>query len=115
MQRHDRRHQPAGTGDGQHVLDEHQVGLLAGSGEPELQTLEQAGADLELIEWPTRREAVSPRSTWTPRPPGRVRHGRRLDGLTLPAEVTALFGRGEFLALHRRAGAGAVPEAVFVG
>jgi tRNA pseudouridine55 synthase len=44
-----------------------------------------------------------------------VRHGRRLTGLELPADRTALFApSGEFLALYRRQPGGAVPEAVFV-
>jgi tRNA pseudouridine55 synthase len=44
-----------------------------------------------------------------------VRHGRRLTGLDLPADRTALFApSGEFLALYRRQPGEAVPEAVFV-
>jgi len=44
-----------------------------------------------------------------------VRYGRRLSGLDLPADRTALFApSGEFLALYRRQPGEAVPEAVFV-
>jgi tRNA pseudouridine55 synthase len=44
-----------------------------------------------------------------------VRYGRRLPGLDLPADRTALFARsGEFLALYRQRPGVAVPEAVFV-
>jgi tRNA pseudouridine55 synthase len=44
-----------------------------------------------------------------------VRVGRRLAGLVLPADPTALFTRdGEFLALYRVEGDDAIPEAVFV-
>jgi len=44
-----------------------------------------------------------------------VRVGRRLSGLTLPADRTALFApSGEFLALYRQQPDQAVPEAVFV-
>ena len=44
-----------------------------------------------------------------------VRYGRRLPGLDLPADRTALFApSGEFLALYRRQPDQAVPEAVFV-
>ena len=44
-----------------------------------------------------------------------VRYGRRLSGLDLPADRTALFApSGEFLALYRRQSGEAVPEAVFV-
>lgn len=45
-----------------------------------------------------------------------IRHGRRLPEVTLPGEPTALFDPGgDFLALYRRLGRDAVPEAVFVG
>ena len=44
-----------------------------------------------------------------------VRYGRRLPGLGLPADRTALFApTGEFLALYRQQPGQAVPEAVFV-
>ena len=44
-----------------------------------------------------------------------VRVGRRLPGLMLPADLTALLSRGgEFLALYRVEGDDAIPEAVFV-
>jgi len=44
-----------------------------------------------------------------------VRYGRRLPGVDLPADRTALFAAsGEFLALYRRQPGAAVPEAVFV-
>jgi tRNA pseudouridine55 synthase len=44
-----------------------------------------------------------------------VRYGRRLPGLDLPADRTALFApSGEFLALYRQRPGVAVPEAVFV-
>ena len=44
-----------------------------------------------------------------------VRYGRRLPGLELPADRTALFApSGEFLALYRQGTGEAVPEAVFV-
>jgi tRNA pseudouridine55 synthase len=44
-----------------------------------------------------------------------VRVGRRLAGLLLPADLTALLTRdGEFLALYRVEGDDAIPEAVFV-
>jgi tRNA pseudouridine55 synthase len=44
-----------------------------------------------------------------------VRYGRRLSGLNLPADRTALFApSGEFLALYRQQPGQAVPEAVFV-
>jgi tRNA pseudouridine55 synthase len=44
-----------------------------------------------------------------------VRYGRRLPGVELPADRTALFAAsGEFLALYRREPDAAVPEAVFV-
>ena len=44
-----------------------------------------------------------------------VRYGRRLPGLELPADRTALFApSGEFLALYRQRRGEAVPEAVFV-
>ena len=44
-----------------------------------------------------------------------VRYGRRLPGLDLPADRTALFApSGEFLALYRQRLDEAVPEAVFV-
>jgi tRNA pseudouridine55 synthase len=44
-----------------------------------------------------------------------VRFGRRLSGLALPADRTALFApSGEFLALYRQQPGQAVPEAVFV-
>jgi tRNA pseudouridine55 synthase len=44
-----------------------------------------------------------------------VRFGRRLSGLALPADRTALFApSGEFLALYRQQPDQAVPEAVFV-
>jgi tRNA pseudouridine55 synthase len=44
-----------------------------------------------------------------------VRYGRRLPGLALPADRTALFApSGEFLALYRQQPDQAVPEAVFV-
>ena len=44
-----------------------------------------------------------------------VRYGRRLPGLVLPADRTALFaGSGDFLALYRRRAGDAAPEAVFV-
>lgn len=44
-----------------------------------------------------------------------VRVGRRLSDLALPADLTALLTADEeFLALYRRRGADAVPEAVFV-
>jgi tRNA pseudouridine55 synthase len=44
-----------------------------------------------------------------------VRFGRRLPGLDLPADRTALFApSGEFLALYRQRRGEAVPEAVFV-
>ena len=44
-----------------------------------------------------------------------VRYGRRLSGLDLPADRTALFApSGEFLALYRQRPGEAVPEAVFV-
>ena len=44
-----------------------------------------------------------------------VRYGRRLPGLDLPADRTALFApSGEFLALYRQRLGEAVPEAVFV-
>lgn len=48
---------------------------------------------------------------------GHVRVGRRLTGMDLPEERTAVFAPdGTFLALYRRGDAGdAVPEAVFVG
>ena len=45
-----------------------------------------------------------------------VRYGRRLLNTPLPAERTALFDpAGDLLALYRREGDDAVPEAVFVG
>ena len=45
-----------------------------------------------------------------------VRYGRRLTGVTLPGEPSAVFAPdGSFLALYRADGADAVPEAVFVG
>jgi tRNA pseudouridine55 synthase len=45
-----------------------------------------------------------------------VRFGRRLQGICLPGELTAVFDPdGTFLALYRPDGADAVPEAVFVG
>ncbi len=44
-----------------------------------------------------------------------VRYGRRLPGLDLPADRTALFApSGDFLALYRQQPGEAVPEAVFV-
>jgi tRNA pseudouridine55 synthase len=44
-----------------------------------------------------------------------VRYGRRLAGVTLPAQRAALFAAtGEFLALYRQQLSDAVPEAVFV-
>lgn len=44
-----------------------------------------------------------------------VRHGRRLVGVSLPADLTALLGgTGDLLALYRRSGPDAVAEAVFV-
>ncbi len=44
-----------------------------------------------------------------------VRYGRRLPGLVLPADRTALFaGSGDFLALYRQRSGAAAPEAVFV-
>jgi tRNA pseudouridine55 synthase len=44
-----------------------------------------------------------------------VRYGRRLAGMELPADRTALFApSGEFLALYRQQPDQAVPEAVFV-
>lgn len=53
--------------------------------------------------------------TLTPDQTTAVRVGRTLPDLTLPAELTGLLGDDEeFLALYRRRGADAVPEAVFV-
>jgi tRNA pseudouridine55 synthase len=44
-----------------------------------------------------------------------VRYGRRLTGVTLPAQRAAVFAAsGEFLALYRQQLSDAVPEAVFV-
>jgi tRNA pseudouridine55 synthase len=44
-----------------------------------------------------------------------VHNGRRLVGMTLPSQTTALISpAGEFLALYRQEGADAVAEAVFV-
>ncbi len=44
-----------------------------------------------------------------------VRNGRRLPGMVLPAETTALMAEtGEFLALYRQSGPDAVADAVFV-
>ncbi|HEU5485604.1 MAG TPA: tRNA pseudouridine(55) synthase TruB, partial [Microlunatus sp.] len=45
-----------------------------------------------------------------------VGYGRRLTGVTLPGEPTALFGPdGTFLALYRPESGDAVPAVVFVG
>lgn len=44
-----------------------------------------------------------------------VRHGRRLSGVLLPSEPTAVMsGSGQFLALYRQSGSDAVADAVFV-
>ena len=81
----------------------------------EAQTLEQAADGLAMIGIadvarryfavlrPDRRQAAA------------VRVGRRLPGVALPADRSALLDPdGEFLALYRQR-ADAVPEAVFVG
>jgi tRNA pseudouridine55 synthase len=45
---------------------------------------------------------------------GQIRHGRRLAGVILPSETTALFDHaGRFLALYRQEGPVAVAQAVF--
>ena len=79
------------------------------------QTLEQAADGLTMIGMSdvARRNFAVLRLT--AEQAAAVRVGRRLPGLALPAELSALLDPdGEFLALYRQRDADAVPEAVFV-
>ena len=79
------------------------------------QTLEQAADGLAMIGMSdvVRRNFAVLRLT--AEQAAAVRVGRRLPGLALPAELSALVDPdGEFLALYRQRGADAVAEAVFV-
>lgn len=84
--------------------------------EAEAQTLDQAAAD--GLRWLTLGEAAArcfPTLALAGEQAAHVRHGRRLPGLDLPGDPTALLDAdGQLLALYRPSAAGAVPETVFV-
>ena len=82
----------------------------------EAQTLEQAEDDLALIGPSQVARRCFATVTVNDDQAAAVRVGRRLTGLRLPAEPTALLtADDEFLALYRTDGEGARPEAVLVG
>jgi tRNA pseudouridine55 synthase len=82
----------------------------------EAQSLEQAEERLAVIELPEVARRCFATMTLDDELTAAVRVGRRLAGLSLPAERTALLSAdAEFLALYRRDADGARPEAVLVG
>ena len=82
----------------------------------EAQTLEQAEEDLAMIGLSEVGRRCFATVTLNDDQAAAVRVGRRLDGLRLPAEPTALLSvADELLALYRSDGDGARPEAVLVG
>ncbi|GAB3764124.1 tRNA pseudouridine(55) synthase TruB [Microlunatus parietis] len=84
--------------------------------EDRAQTLESAEADgLRLIGIDRVAAEQFPTRTLDAGQADAVRHGRRLTGLSLPADPTAVFAEdGRFLALYRPSGPDAVADAVFV-
>ena len=78
------------------------------------QTLEAAAAGLRIVDMAEVARQCFAVLEVDEAVAGAVRHGRRLPGVSLPADPTALVGAGEFLALYRPVGDDAVPEAVFV-
>ncbi len=81
---------------------------------PEAQTIEQAAAEVHLLPM----DSVAPRCFATLQMDAAqeraVRFGQRLEGVELPAPLTALVGAdGTFLALYRSTPEGAAAEAVF--
>jgi tRNA pseudouridine55 synthase len=79
-------------------------------------TLEAATGSLPVIGLEEVARTCFVGLTLTEEQAAAVRYGRRLEGLALSATPTAVFApAGDFLALYRPAGGGAVPEAVFVG
>ncbi|MFC7621237.1 tRNA pseudouridine(55) synthase TruB [Microlunatus sp. GCM10028923] len=80
------------------------------------QTLESAEADgLQVIGIDQVAAEQFPTRTLDADQAEAVRHGRRLTGLALPADPTAVLAEdGRFLALYRPAGPDAVADAVFV-
>ena len=80
------------------------------------QTLESAEADgLRMIEIDRVAAEQFPSLTLDADQAAAVRHGRRLAGLSLPANPTAVFAPdGRFLALYRPSGTDAVADSVFV-
>ncbi|QDP96287.1 tRNA pseudouridine(55) synthase TruB [Microlunatus elymi] len=83
-------------------------------GVEEARTLEQLEDDLGLLDLETVARRTFPTLELDEQQAAWVRNGRRLPGLDLPGEPTAVFSpAGEFLALYRPSGQDAVAEAVF--